>query len=464
MATRRRTQPRRGLVLLIVLSLLTLFMLMGVTFLISSRQYVKGARARAKHEVTGVNPRKHLDVALYQLLRDTRMVSPISGHSLLGDLYGYADEPVKGQVLSVTADSNLPSTPPQPPTQPPIYNTGGQFYLITFASPGGYSTSTNYYSGRVITFFDYDQSVSVNQRPAGPISTRIVASGSGWVRIEWFAANQTFNTNALVGSTFFINDQAFNGTGAGFDGNNLNLLALLPNFSAYTTAAEANVGGADESYDAVDYQNMFLAMVPPSASSSQDIIPSFHRPALANYWANHALGVWDVNDYRAFRRRVLFRPMPWDHPNFSGSNPALAGGTWVPGPDNGWGVANFDDDGVNGADDVGEAGWPGSDDHLNNDLALLSTLLNGPWDVDNDNDNITDSIWMDIGLPTFTAKNGRIVKPLVAILVKDMDGRLNVNAHSSYAQLTANYTSNLTGLATMPVVLPRGRGFGPAEV
>ena len=73
MATRRRTRPRRGLVLLIVLSLLTLFLLMGVTFLISSRQYVKGARAYAKHEVIGVNPRNHLDEVMYQVVRGTEM-------------------------------------------------------------------------------------------------------------------------------------------------------------------------------------------------------------------------------------------------------------------------------------------------------------------------------------------------------------------------------------------------------
>jgi len=33
-----------------------------------------------------------------------------------------------------------------------------------------------------------------------------------------------------------------------------------------------------------------------------------------------------------------------------------------PGNDGKWGVANVDDDGINGTDDLGEAGWPGSDD------------------------------------------------------------------------------------------------------
>jgi hypothetical protein len=37
-------------------------------------------------------------------------------------------------------------------------------------------------------------------------------------------------------------------------------------------------------------------------------------------------------------------------------------GAWDKGPDAKWGVALVDDDGINGVDDVGEAGWPGSDD------------------------------------------------------------------------------------------------------
>ncbi|MBN1853936.1 MAG: hypothetical protein JW829_14485 [Pirellulales bacterium] len=41
---------------------------------------------------------------------------------------------------------------------------------------------------------------------------------------------------------------------------------------------------------------------------------------------------------------------------------------WDRGPDAKWGVANVDDDGINGTDDLGERGWLGSDDFLNSDL------------------------------------------------------------------------------------------------
>ncbi|MCH7726879.1 MAG: hypothetical protein IH991_10410 [Planctomycetes bacterium] len=65
----------------------------------------------------------------------------------------------------------------------------------------------------------------------------------------------------------------------------------------------------DESYDAVDYQNMFLAMV-PAGTRSNGIIPSFDRPALRNYWfrgpvrttwhKSHILNLNTVTDLQVF--------------------------------------------------------------------------------------------------------------------------------------------------------------------
>ena len=67
--------------------------------------------------------------------------------------------------------------------------------------------------------------------------------------------------------------------------------------------------------------------------------------------------------------------------------------------------------------------------------------INGPWDVDNDGDGIADSVWVDLGLPVQTAPDGTTYKPLFAIRVLDMDGRLNVNAHGNSAQTEATYAS-----------------------
>ncbi len=74
--------------------------------------------------------------------------------------------------------------------------------------------------------------------------------------------------------------------------------------------------------------------------------------------------------------------------------------------------------------------------------------------VDNDGDGEKDSIWIDAGLPLQIQPDGSYVRPLVAMLVRDMDGRVNLNAHGSAKQL-----DELENASS-----PLGQGYGPAEV
>ncbi len=92
-----------------------------------------------------------------------------------------------------------------------------------------------------------------------------------------------------------------------------------------------------------------------------------------------------------------------------------------------------------------------------------------PWDVDNDGDGVADSVWIDAGYPVQMRADGKLYKPLVAILCVDLDGRLNVNAAGTTEQLATTHTQQITGPfaatnGTTPVVLPRGEGLGPAEI
>ena len=80
---------RRGVLLLVVLSLLVLFMLIGTAFMMSSNQYRTASQASAKLNRVGSPPTKLLDRALMQVLRDTgNPNSAIRYHSLLRDLDG----------------------------------------------------------------------------------------------------------------------------------------------------------------------------------------------------------------------------------------------------------------------------------------------------------------------------------------------------------------------------------------
>lgn len=181
------------------------------------------------------------------------------------------------------------------------------------------------------------------------------------------------------------------------------------------------------------------------------------------------------------QRKVFFRPMPSDHPEFTGSNRAFSLATYpsLNAPTNTY--------------------YDLKDFHrsmLGLRLDTSSgTFVGGSFDVDNDNDGTADSIWLDPGLPVLTGANGRHVKRLAAIMVRELDSRLNVNAHGSLAQVSdsppgfttpinalsesplrddaaspLNLPARLAGAFTMPTgspitaYTPRGMGVGPADV
>ncbi len=102
----------------------------------------------------------------------------------------------------------------------------------------------------------------------------------------------------------------------------------------------------------------------------------------------------------AIKRQSSLRPLREDHPRFDGGNPLS-----VP------------------------QGLPVQDLVKGGNIAIPYWEAVGPWDVDNDNDGVPDSIWVDIGNPVQEAEDGTRYKALVAFLIIDLDSRLNVNAH-----------------------------------
>jgi hypothetical protein len=103
--------------------------------------------------------------------------------------------------------------------------------------------------------------------------------------------------------------------------------------------------------------------------------------------------------------------------------------------------------------------------------------------VDNDGDGKFDSAWLDIGLPPLVNAAGETLYPRAAILITDLDGRLNVNAHGSRSELDnpvtlysgtfATGVNGLTNVTSATAALsgsnrlpsyPRGLGVGPAEI
>jgi len=408
----RKPPDRRGVLLLIVLALLALFGMLGVAFVLLSGQAQRSAKSIERVELVSERPDKLLREAAMQVFRGTNNPASVLGaHSLLEDIYGH--ESISGQVVDaqVAGEGGFPQlleiTTNLTPEQ--LARRGGCVLTIT-GVPSGTSGSTS------------QQQALVGQ------STRIVGGLLGTSTIQVMA----FPNGAIPpqGTSFIINGVPFSGTGFGWTGVAIGGGALLPKLPFATNGA----GGANEDYDAPDFQNMLLAAQVKTGNTVQTL-PSLHRPALVQYWMNKNgaatwLDLWANPNLRNLCRSIMFRPIGGyptaDHPSFTGSN------------------LN-----PNGFDPI-----------------------NGPWDVDNDGDGVPDSIWVDLGFPVRATSDGRLYKPLFAILCLDLDGRLNLNAHGNLVQCESNYlnkqyTLPLSGqFAGTPPTPPTtyGQGFGPAEI
>jgi hypothetical protein len=463
---RHRRKPQRGILLLIVLSLLVLFILIGVTFIVVAGQYTKAAKAFARHDLKGDAPARELDEAALLLLRGSNNPGDLLyRHNLLNDLYG--NDGFLGVITAIGPGSG--GTPQQ------------QFFEIAFADLSRTARPTDhFYAGGVLTLLD-GEGVRHSARIISYTKPQLVGPNAvGTLIVEAFG-NLRANFVPAVATKFLVNGKPFNGTGDGLNPNTGELdagqspygpqfeTALMPFFEPMIATSES-----DESWDAADYQNVFLARIPsimpPTGIASGDdpLLPSFHRPYLINYWMHRLNGMgmnWADPSFANLRRWVIARPMPDAHPLFTGSNPKFAGFIDTDGdsiPD----YLDIDNDGDNNPDD------------FDSDGLIDVPLVRGPWDVDNDGDGIADSVWIDLGAPVKTAPDGRVYKPLYAILCVDMDGRVNINAHGSLESLT-QYNSRQQGFnepmpdeaaASVgggqsqlgPVTI--GQGYGPAEI
>ncbi len=276
-------REKRGVVLLVVVSLLTLFLMIGVTYVLIAGNYRNASDQALRAHRFGDEPEREAEEILGQILYGSMpgSHSVLSQHSLLEDLYGRGDM-ATGTIVNILATPN-----------------GGQtvYFSVNFSSPNPVYPIPNYYAGRVITF---------TNGPAAGLSTRVMAyfpagfgnppSGVPELMAEMPESDLPIPVQPSAGTRFVINGAPFNGTGNGYNPATFNLdhfiqlnsgpnypTALLPNYPF------AALGGLDEPWDAADYQNMFLAMVAPGKLSQFDgfpLLPSYHRPDLVRYWQN----------------------------------------------------------------------------------------------------------------------------------------------------------------------------------
>jgi hypothetical protein len=289
--------------LLFVVSMIALFLLMGTAFVVLSTDFLQSSRKRAQHELHIIDSDAYLEKAFYDLVREPDLrdsTSPLRGHSLLGDMYGYGFKARIGtsqlhgsqQFIVINLDlSNARHILDESPVSAPgVTQWAGLVLTVTSGVGRGLAT-------RVV---DHQISDRLGQ---------VLLLQPDW-RNTSLMPNQV---NQLNGAEVVLNGRPFSGTGAGqFEsglGPNraaLSVSALQPNqvgrnrndlIANYlaSKAADgswtANPESTNESYDTFDYQNLFLAGLTPAGSIAY---PSFHRQELVNQYPVRS-------DFRAIR-------------------------------------------------------------------------------------------------------------------------------------------------------------------
>lgn len=402
------TAARNGITLLFVVSMIALFLLMGTAFVVLSTDFFRTSRKRAQHDLRLIDSGAYLDKAFYDLIREPDLhdsTSPLRGHSLLGDMYGYGFKARIGNsqlhgsqhfiVITLDLANARHVLDDSPVSAPRVTQWAGLVLTVTSGVGQGLAT-------RVVDHQVTDTGQVLLLQP-------------DWRNTSLLPAE----VNQLNGAEVVVNGRPFAGTGAGlFDPNSspdraaLSLAALQPNqksrsrdeligrgglslggqsgYLAAKTAAgtlTANHESTNESYDTFDFQNLFLAGLDPSGAIAN---PSFHRQELVDQYPVRT-------DFRA-----------------------------IQGPNNG---------------------------------VLVDNLNNGS----------PDGIWIDIGLSPLSNEHGTRFKPLVSYTVVDLDSRLNLNAHGSRFEFDSEMSEipllpTQGSGAPDPAALHRGVGYGPPEI
>ena len=188
-------ENRRGVLLLVVLSMLTLFLLLGAAYIAVARRARMTSRAFANNitatAAAGVQERKMVDDALLAVVRGTTSPSAAAplrtGNDLLGDKYGYqtkrADENNSTQLENVSVRGYLSAAPS-------LVSGSNALISLSITRFDPAPTNTAELNGRVLTFL----------MPGLTASTRIIqawgtTSGSATVVI---AAGPTLAGQSLI--------------------------------------------------------------------------------------------------------------------------------------------------------------------------------------------------------------------------------------------------------------------------
>jgi hypothetical protein len=395
------------MILMVVLALLTLFAIVGLSFVLYSDAAALSARTRREAETPArpeIDPEQALALFLGQLIYDVRddetgVGSGLRGHSLARTLYGY----------NTSVDRNT-----------------GAYTLLGNDVP---------YSG-----------VGRLHSPPYPATAPRAIQGAD----DYTLVNYTY----FARDGFLRDPERYNpGTGAQ---QGLHYRMMPPGLRqpGQPDNRQFWVGGFHAPYTYPDLNSFFLAAVQADGTV---LARSFHRDWLFNNglpFNDVTTGGVNNNWLSGVGKYKTPRPRPVDH--LTQAQVTARGLPWPLVPEDLTPVQL------------------GNLQTLITELQASGRLFPYPEDVGGDVKNLpgspgfvtdpnpaaprfanNDSIWVDIGAPVMTAPDGRKFKMLVAPLITDLDGLINLN-------VAGNVSS---GPNTMPPYEHRSnQGWGPWEI
>ena len=373
---------RRGVLLLVVLSMLTLFLMLGVAYLVTATRARETARAYARLMTGGDDARvphtQLLDRIMLKALRGTPNGIPPTGtlatggtianivfESLLADKFGANYSSPSLSTISATASGVSISGP-----------------IVICSITTGTSLSPTDLNGRVLTFVQPGRAATSHRIIRAQASSGVTNAPTTGFALALDKPFQTGPFTLPAAGRVIINGREFAGD----------------------KASNPLTSNSNEAWDGFDDHNRFLAQVTGSGVSSSTVTRGSY---------------------------------------ISGSNAVALTGT-----------TDYDGDLI-------------------------------PDDADNDNDGVTDGVFLDFGIPDASDANGGAVQIRASVLIVDLDGRYNVNAHDSLSRIIYSTTSSylsastdpqrvlnrwgitsgtLAAFMTNPAGVPVGSGYGPAEI
>lgn len=397
----RRSLTRRGSTLVVVVALLGMLVFLGFVFYTFAKQERANAQTfsnAAKDEKgLGVDPDSVFDFALEQVILgpdDSYFQSILWGgrHSLLANMFGRDGIPWNGEGVSLLQDST--GTPYVDMNLDGLYtgSNDNQSLLYFVDSPAANASAWTYGSSNV----------SWGADPTNSFSKVFRGSGS--------SVNQTTN---IPEPDVNYNAPDLNSVFLSYDGITLDATATNPTRVIIPSFLRPQLLRSGGTVISNWYQNAAPNQIMRPHSGHLCVgADASGNPVVNASFPKRFVSSAEI-DTTVTPNRPMYQSLNLRRPfTFGGFAPEDAGGTPTTGQ-----LGNWD-----GGSNLGTI----------NGVAQYQYDL----DVDTDGDGILDAILMDLGYPPIRRGDGKLVVPLVAISIRDLNGLLNVNA-------TGNLSGNI---------------------